>query len=85
MFHANALLTPKGRLRLARCVVDEERPLRRAAEQFQVSVTTAARWAARYQAQGEDGMVGRSSRPVSSPQRTLCGGSGGSSAFKSRE
>jgi transposase-like protein len=70
MSHANALLTPKGRLRLARCVVDDGWTLRRAAERFQVSVTTAARWAARYRDHGEDGMQDRSSRPVSSPQRT---------------
>jgi transposase InsO family protein len=70
MSHANALLTPKGRLRLARCIVEDGWPLRRAAERFQVSVTTAARWAARYRAHGEEGMVDRSSRPVSSPQRT---------------
>jgi transposase InsO family protein len=70
MSHANALLTPKGRLRLARCVVDDGWTLRRAAERFQVSVTTAARWAARYRDHGEDGMQDRSSRPVNSPQRT---------------
>ncbi|GGH92131.1 hypothetical protein GCM10007170_09960 [Arthrobacter liuii] len=70
MSHANALLTPKGRLRLARCIVDDRWPLRRAAERFQVSVTTAARWAARYRALGEAGMEDRSSRPVRSPRRT---------------
>jgi transposase InsO family protein len=70
MSHANAILTPKGRLRLARCVVEEGWPLRRAAERFQVSVTTAARWAARYRDHGEHGMEDRSSRPVSSPMRT---------------
>ncbi|MDQ0689876.1 transposase-like protein [Arthrobacter sp. W4I7] len=70
MSHANALLTPKGRLRLARCVVEDGWSLHRAAERFQVSVTTAARWAGRYRTQGEDGMEDRSSRPVRSPQRT---------------
>lgn len=70
MSHANALLTPKGRLRLARCVVEDGWSLRRAAERFQVSVTTAARWAARYRSHGEHGMVDRSSRPLRSPQRT---------------
>lgn len=70
MSHANALLTPNGRLRLARCVVEDGWPLRRAAERFQVSVTTAARWAARYRDHGEGGMVDRSSRPAGSPQRT---------------
>jgi transposase InsO family protein len=70
MSHANALLTPKGRLRLARCIVEDGWSLRRAAERFQVSVTTAARWAARYRTHGEDGMADRSSRPVRSPRRT---------------
>jgi hypothetical protein len=46
--HRNAPLTPTGRLRLARCVVDDGWPLRRAAERFYVCHTTAARWAARY-------------------------------------
>ncbi len=32
MSHANAMLTPTGRLRLARCIVDQGWPLRRAAE-----------------------------------------------------
>ncbi len=69
MTHANAPLTPVGRLRLARCVVDEGRPLRRAAERFQVSVSTAKRWADRYRDEGEQGMADRSSRPHTSPGR----------------
>lgn len=43
MVHRNAPLSETGRLRLARCIVDDHWPLRRAAERFQVSVTTAAR------------------------------------------
>ena len=39
--HANASLTPTGRLGLARCIVDDEWPLRSAADRFGVSVTTA--------------------------------------------
>ena len=70
MSHANAPLTPTGRLRLARCVVDDGWPLRRAAERFQVSVPTAQRWAARYRQLGEAGMVDRPCRPVASPRRT---------------
>ncbi|TFV88583.1 IS481 family transposase [Blastococcus sp. CT_GayMR16] len=70
MSHANALLTPRGRLQLARCVVDQNWPLRRAAERFQVSATTAARWAGRYRRQGPAGMYDRSSRPQHSPRRT---------------
>lgn len=69
MTHANAPLTPVGRLRLARCVVDEGWPLRRAAERFQVSVSTAKRWADRYRDEGEPGMTDRSSRPHTSPRR----------------
>jgi transposase InsO family protein len=68
--HRNAPLTETGRLRLARCVVDDGWPVRRAAERFQVSHTTAARWAARYRESGAGGMADRSSRPRSSPART---------------
>ncbi|MET8178819.1 IS481 family transposase [Streptomyces sp. NPDC005336] len=70
MPHRNAPLTETGRLRLARCVVDDGWPLRRAAERFQVSVTTAKRWADRYRCLGEAGMADRSSRPHTSPRRT---------------
>jgi transposase InsO family protein len=68
--HANATLTPRGRLLLARCVVDRGWSLRRAAERFQTSATTAARWADRYREQGAGGMVDRPSRPHRSPRRT---------------
>ncbi|MGE5764451.1 MAG: leucine zipper domain-containing protein [Mycobacterium leprae] len=72
MPHANATLTPRGRLLLAQCVVDDGWPLRRAAEHFQTSVPTAAGWAARYRARaaGSDpleAMNDRSSRPRRGP------------------
>ena len=70
MPHANAPLTERGRLRLARCVVDDGWPLRRAADRFQVSPTTAKRWADRYRTDGAAGMHDRSSRPHHSPHRT---------------
>jgi transposase InsO family protein len=70
MPHRNAPLSETGRLRLARCVVDDGWPLRRAAERFQVSATTAKRWADRYRSDGPAGMVDRSSRPHRSPART---------------
>lgn len=70
MVHANAVLTPRGRLLLARRVVDEEWPIVRAAEHFHVSWPTAKRWAARYAAMGAEGMADRSSRPHHSPNRT---------------
>ena len=70
MPHRNAPLSETGRLRLARCVVDDGWPLRRAAERFQVSATTAKRWADRYRADGPAAMTDRSSRPHHSPART---------------
>ncbi|MEU3349868.1 IS481 family transposase [Streptomyces sp. NPDC006700] len=70
MPHRNAPLTETGRLRLARCVVEDNWPLRRAAERFQVSPATAQRWADRYRQYGEAGMADRSSRPHTSPRRT---------------
>jgi leucine-zipper of insertion element IS481 len=68
--HRNAPSTETGRLRLARCVVEDGWPLRRAAERFQVSVTTAARWVARCRHEGEAGMADRSSRPHRCPRQT---------------
>ncbi|OBI08789.1 transposase, partial [Mycolicibacter heraklionensis] len=70
MSHRNAPLSETGRLRLARCVVEDGWPLRRAAERFQVAVTTAARWASRYRELGPAGMADRSSRPYRSPNQT---------------
>ena len=56
MPHRNAPLSETGRLPLARCVVEDGWPLRRAAERFQVSPTTAKRWADRYRHAGPAGM-----------------------------
>lgn len=70
MSHANAQLTPAGRLRLAQLVVDQGWTLRRAAERWNCSVTTARRWAGRYRLHGRAGMVDRDSRPGVSPRRT---------------
>jgi transposase InsO family protein len=69
MPHRNAPLTETGRLRLARCVVEDGWPVRRAAERFQVSPTTASRWAARYRADGAAGMADRSCRPHHCPNQ----------------
>ncbi len=67
MVHANAPLTPVGRLRLARLVVEQGWSARRAAERFQCSPTTAAKWAARYRA-GQP-MTDGSCRPRRTPAR----------------
>jgi hypothetical protein len=69
MVHASAVLTPRGRLLLARRVVDEGWPISRAAAHFRVSWPTAKRWASRYAAMGPAGMIDRSSRPHHSPNR----------------
>ena len=70
MSHANAALTPRARLKLARLIVDHRWPIRRAAERYDVSWPTAKRWAERYRDLGEAGMVDRSSRPHRSPNKT---------------
>lgn len=70
MSHANAMLTPKARLKLARLVVDKRWTITEAAKLFMVSWPTAKRWVARYLASGPDGMGDRSSRPHLSPRRT---------------
>jgi transposase InsO family protein len=80
--HANAALTPRARLRLARLIIDHDWPIARAAERYDVSWPTAKRWAIRYlQVRTElgpdasaaavlGGMGDRSSRPHHSPNRT---------------
>jgi len=68
--HANAALTPRARLRLARLVVEQGWPIPRAAERYDVSWRTAKKWADRYRAEGPAGMVDRSSRPHRQPNRT---------------
>ena len=70
MSHANAELTPKARLRLARLIVDEHWAVSEAAKMFMVSWPTAKRWAVRYVEHGEAGMGDRSSRPHSCPSKT---------------
>jgi leucine-zipper of insertion element IS481 len=68
--HGNAALTPKQRLRLARRIVDEGWSLAEAAEAAEVSERTARKWAARYRAEGEAGLVDRPSTPNDQPRAT---------------
>ncbi len=70
MSHANATLTPRTRLRLARLVVEQGWTCSAAAKMFMVSPRTAAKWARRYRAEGPGGMADRSCRPHHSPTRT---------------
>jgi transposase len=68
--HANAALTPRARLRLARLIVDDRWTAVVAAKMFMVSPVTARKWAARYRAEGIAGMSDRSSRPRAMPTKT---------------
>jgi len=68
--HANAALTPRARLRLARLIVDDGWSPLVASKMFMVSTVTARKWALRYRVEGPDGMVDRSSRPRSMPTKT---------------
>jgi transposase InsO family protein len=68
--HANAALTPRHRLKLARAVVEDGWTIGYAAAVFNVSWPTAKRWAERYRTAGEAGMDDRSSRPHRCPRRT---------------
>jgi transposase InsO family protein len=68
--HANAALTPRARLRLARLIVEQEWSVPRAAERYDVSWKTAKKWADRYLVEGPAGMADRSSRPLRQPNRT---------------
>jgi transposase InsO family protein len=68
--HGNAALTPNGRLRLARRVVEEGWSLGEAAAAAEVSERTARKWVDRYRAGGEAGLADRSSAPRSQPGAT---------------
>ncbi|MDN4175180.1 IS481 family transposase [Nocardioides sp. SOB77] len=70
MSHANAALTPRTRLRLARLIVDGGWTYAAAAKMFMVAPRTAKKWADRYRAEGVAGMTDRSSRPHTSPTKT---------------
>jgi len=67
--HGNAELSLNKRRRLARRVEDGW-TLTKAAEAAEVSVRTARKWVRRYAAEGELGLLDRSSRPQSSPNAT---------------
>ena len=68
MSHANAALTVRHRLKVARLVVDQGVPISEVAARFQCSWPTVKRWADR-SAAGEP-MTDRSSRPRSMPAKT---------------
>ena len=67
--HQNARLTPKGRALLVRRVLGGENA-QAAAAACGVSERTVRKWLARFRAEGQAGLVDRSSRPLRSPRRT---------------
>ncbi len=70
MSHANARLNIHGRRLLVSRVIDDERPVAHVAKELGVSRQCAHRWVNRFRAEGEAGLVDRSSRPKSCPRRT---------------
>ncbi len=68
--HANAALSLNKRRGLCRRVVVEGWTLTRAAEAAEVSVRCARKWVGRYRAEGELGLLDRSSAPSWIPHRT---------------
>jgi leucine-zipper of insertion element IS481 len=65
MAHANARLTPAGRLTLVgRIAAQPRRPIAHIAHEMGISRTTASRWWGRSQQLGEAGLVDRPSIPL---------------------
>jgi len=68
--HPNAPLTPEGRRRMVGCVIEQGWTIEATAERFQVDAKTVRKWRDRFLAEGEPGLLDRSSRPRRSPNRT---------------
>jgi len=68
--HANAPLGPKGRERMVLRVLEQGWSVTEAAEAAGVSGRTCSKWIARYRAEGQLGLVDRSSTPGRVPHRT---------------
>jgi transposase InsO family protein len=67
--HANAVTCPKSRLKIVcRAMAGEARET--IAADHEISERTVAKWVGRYRAEGEIGLVDRSSAPRSVPHRT---------------
>lgn len=68
--HKNAPLTPEGRARMVRLVVEDGFTQSWVAMMFCVSRRTVGKWVRRFREEGEAGLVDRSSRPKRSPCET---------------
>src|SRR5262245_23447586 len=61
--HANAALSLNQRRRMVERVIEHDWPLAKAAEAAEVSGRTCSKWVRRYLAEGELGLLDRSSAP----------------------
>jgi transposase InsO family protein len=68
--HANAALSLNQRRRMVCRVVEQGWSITKAAEAAEVSERTCSKWVKRYGAEGEAGLLDRSSAPRSIPHRT---------------
>ena len=67
--HQNARLTLRSRELLARYVLEDGFTRKAAAAAFRVSARTAGKWVERFQQDGREGLMDRSSRPRRSPRQ----------------
>ena len=68
--HKNAPLTPEGRARMVRQVLEQGFTITAVAEAFATTRHTVRKWVKRFQAEGTEGLRDRSSRPARVPART---------------
>jgi len=68
--HVNARLTVRGRTLLVERVLGDHRPVAHVARELGISRQCAHRWVRRFRAEGSAGLIDRSSRPSTSPNRT---------------
>ncbi len=68
--HKNAPLTPAGRERMVRAVVDDGKSKAAVARAFRTTAKTVGKWVGRFREHGVEGLRDRSSRPRSLPSQT---------------
>jgi transposase InsO family protein/transposase-like protein len=68
--HANAALSLNARRRMVAMVVEDNTSIADAAERLGVSAKTCRKWCRRFLADGDLGLLDRSSAPASSPNQT---------------
>jgi len=69
--HKNAPLTPRGRLRMVRRVLQDHASHAQVAREFKTTIKTVSKWVRRYLEAGEAGLCDRSSRPHQAHPRAL--------------